>query len=75
MFAAAIAVAHLIPEWTSTFSHLKWLGHKGMVVALFLIGSNISVKEAKKAGWKSFLLGISLWIIIGGVSLAVLMSL
>jgi uncharacterized integral membrane protein (TIGR00698 family) len=75
MIAAAIAVAHLIPGWTSTFNHLKWLGHKGMVIALFLIGSNISVNEAKKAGWKSFLLGISLWIIIGGASLVVLMSL
>ena len=53
-FAAAILFAHFFPGLDSTFQHFKWLGHRGMVIALFLIGSNISIKEAKQAGAKSF---------------------
>jgi uncharacterized membrane protein YadS len=41
------------------------MGKRGMVIALFLIGSNISFAEVKKAGVRSFVLGISLWLLIG----------
>jgi len=75
LFGAAILMSYLLPSWSESFSHLSWLGHKGMVVALFLIGSRISIKEARKAGWKSFVMGISLWIFTGGLSLFLLMKL
>ncbi len=67
-FVAAIIGAYLFPQWQTTFGHLSWLGKKGMVVALFLIGSNISISEARKAGFRSFVLGILLWILIGVLS-------
>lgn len=72
LFVVAILVAHFIPNWHSTFSHFSWLGKKGMVVALFLIGSNISIAEAKKAGLRSFAMGILLWLFIGIGSLLLL---
>ena len=65
LFVVAIIVAHIVPQWQNTFSHFHWLGNKGMVIALFLIGSNISISDAKNAGIKSFILGILLWLIIG----------
>jgi len=65
LFVISIVVAYLIPQGQETFSHLNWLGKKGMVIALFLIGSNITIAEAKKAGVKSFVLGVTLWLIIG----------
>ncbi len=65
LFVVAIVFAHFLPQWDTTFSHLNWLGKKGMVAALFLIGSDISIKEAKQAGLKSFIHGVLLWIIIG----------
>lgn len=68
LFVISIVVAYLIPQWQETFTHLNWLGKKGMVIALFLIGSNISMAEAKKAGVKSFVLGVVLWFLIGIVS-------
>ena len=74
LFAGAILMSHFLPTWSTTYSHLSWVGHKGMVVALFLIGSGISFKEAKEAGWKSFVVGISLWILTGGLSLFLLMN-
>jgi uncharacterized membrane protein YadS len=48
----------------SSYDHFSWLGKRGMVVALFLIGSNITIGEIKKSGPRSFILGILLWIII-----------
>ncbi len=65
LFVISIVVAYLIPQGQETFNHLNWLGKKGMVIALFLIGSNITIAEAKKAGAKSFILGVTLWLIIG----------
>jgi len=72
LFVAAIVLAHYLPQWKFTFEHLNWLGKKGMILALFLIGSSISIKDAKKAGIRSFALGILLWIIITTLSLTLL---
>jgi len=73
LFIIAIISAFYFPHYHETFIHFNWLGRKGMVIALFLIGSNISIKEAKKAGIRSFILGILLWIFIGVGSLYFLM--
>ncbi|HEY9168989.1 MAG TPA: putative sulfate exporter family transporter [Lutibacter sp.] len=65
LFIISIVIAYLFPSGQNVFGHLSWLGEKGMVIALFLIGSNISLKEAKNAGLKSFALGVLLWLFIG----------
>lgn len=64
-FLLSILTAYAIPQWQTTYQNFQWIGKKGMTIAIFLIGTNISLSEAKKAGLKSFILGISLWIIIG----------
>jgi uncharacterized integral membrane protein (TIGR00698 family) len=68
LFVASIVIAYLLPDLENVFTKIKWLGTRGMVIALFLIGSSISISEAKKAGGRSFVLGISLWMIIAVVS-------
>jgi len=72
IFVLAIIIAHLLPQWKDGFTHLNWLGKKGMIIALLLIGSSISVSEIKETGSKAFLLGIILWILISGSSLYLL---
>lgn len=72
LFIISIVITYLLPQWQSTFVHLNWLGKKGMTIAIFLIGSGISFSEAKKAGLKSFILGITLWILIGVTSFMVI---
>lgn len=52
-----------------SFAHLSWFGKQLMVVALFLIGSNLSINQCKEAGMRSFILGISLWLAISLLSL------
>lgn len=65
LFIISIVIAYFFPSKAETFGHLSWLGKRGMVIALFLIGANISFSEIKSAGLKSFLLGVLLWVIIG----------
>jgi len=72
VFVLAIVFANLFPNFQTSYSHLGWLGKRGMVVALFLIGSNISIKQIKQSGVKSFALGIVLWVIISLGSLFLL---
>lgn len=69
LFVLAILIASYLPQFSSVYGSMFLIGKKLMVVALFLIGSSISVIEAKKAGPKGFLMGILLWIIIGTSSL------
>lgn len=72
LFVLSILIAYLFPSAAETYSHLSWLGRRGMVIALFLIGSNISLAEARNAGARSFVMGVILWVLIGVVSLVAL---
>ncbi|GAF04342.1 YeiH family protein [Saccharicrinis fermentans] len=74
IFVAAILITYLVPSGQNTYEHLSWIGKKGMILALFFIGTDISIKETKEAGWKSFLLGILLWISIASGSLLILIN-
>lgn len=72
-FVIAIVFSNLFSDWNETYTHLSWLGKRGMVVALFFIGSNISINEIKNAGLRSFIMGVILWIITAVVALTLLM--
>nr|WP_321452828.1 putative sulfate exporter family transporter [uncultured Carboxylicivirga sp.] len=74
LFALAIAIANLFPGMSETYTHLNWLGRRGIVVALFLIGSGFSMQSIKQSGSRSFILGITLWLIIGVGSFLILTS-
>jgi len=72
LFMAAIAISYCLPQLSTVYDHLYDFGKQGMVIALFLIGSSLSIKDMKQAGPRSFLLGLILWIIIAIASLLVL---
>ncbi len=63
-FVLAILIAAFLPQGQAVYEQLAFLGRRGMVVALFLIGCGFSFEDLKRAGLKSFLLGILLWIVI-----------
>ena len=69
LFIVAILVSSLFPDYRLIYNAVFLGGKKLMIMALFLIGSSISLQEAMKVGIKGFLLGISLWVLIGTVSL------
>ena len=69
LFVLAIVFANIFPGLQTSYQHFSWLGKRGMVIALFLIGSNITVNEIKKSGANSFAVGIVLWAVIAVGSL------
>ena len=73
-FLFAILFANFFPELHRRYDHFSWLGKRGMVIALFLIGSNITLAEIKKSGPRSFALGITLWVATAVGSLFFLMQ-
>jgi len=68
-FLFAILFANFFPGLQASYDHFSWLGKRGMVIALFLIGSNITLGEIKRSGPRSFALGITLWVLTALVSL------
>jgi len=72
-FLLAILFANFFPELQVSYNHFDWLGKRGLVIALFLIGSNITLSEIKRSGPRSFALGITLWVITAVGSLYFLM--
>lgn len=73
LFVAAIFFANIFPAFESSYAHFSWLGRRAMVVALFLIGSNITLHQIKQSGTRCFLLGVTLWVVTAAFSLFLLM--
>lgn len=74
-FVIAILIAYFLPDYKETYHHFYWLGRVGLLLALFFIGSNISLQEIRNTGVKSFAMGILLWICISVSSLLFIMYL
>lgn len=63
-FIIAILIAGFIPVLQPAYSVLSYIGKRGMVLALFMIGNGFNLSELKKVGIKPFILGLVLWVII-----------
>lgn len=56
-----------LPDKLTSF--IVMLSKKGMTITLFLIGSGLSLKVLKSVGMRPLVLGVSLWMFIGIISL------
>lgn len=63
-FVIAILIAGFIPVLQPAYSVLSYIGKRGMILALFMIGSGFNFADLKTVGVRPFLLGVFLWIII-----------
>lgn len=54
-------------------SSIVLLSKKGMTLTLFLIGSGLSLKVLKSVGMRPLILGVTLWVFIGVISLGVIL--
>jgi len=73
-FLLAMFLNSKFPEYDG-FTTIKEAGKKGLQISLFLIGTNLSIKNLKAIGIKPFLQGILLWIIISVSSLLAILHL
>jgi uncharacterized membrane protein YadS len=67
-FLLAMFLNSKFPEFDG-FTTIKAAGKKGLQISLFLIGTNLSIKNLKAIGINPFLQGVILWIIISVSSL------
>ena len=67
-FLFAMILNSLNPE-LEIFSLLKDIGKKGLQISLFLIGTNLSLKNLKTIGFKPFIYGLVIWGVLSTISL------
>jgi uncharacterized integral membrane protein (TIGR00698 family) len=70
LFCAAAAANTEFTGAAVLFAGLSKLGHNGLAVTLFLIGTGISVRTVRQAGVRVMAQGVALWALIGAGSLA-----
>ena len=75
LFLVAMLINSVFPEYAETFSFIKMLAKKGLVITLFLIGANLSFKNLKSVGVKPFVQGLLLWLMISISSLLAILHL
>lgn len=68
-FILVAALVTWIPELSSIGHSISDFAKKILVLTLFFIGLNLNISSIKKVGLKPLLLGVFLWIIIGGSTL------
>ena len=72
-FCLAALLNTLFPSMNSTFAALSRLGRIGLTVTLFLIGTGLNKEALKKVGVRPLLQGLTLWIIVGAATLALIL--
>jgi uncharacterized integral membrane protein (TIGR00698 family) len=70
LFCLAAAAATYFPRFAAQYGTLSHLGKAGLTATLFLVGTSLSKNTLRQVGVRPFLQGITLWIIVAGVSLA-----
>ncbi|HEV2470553.1 MAG TPA: putative sulfate exporter family transporter [Candidatus Sulfotelmatobacter sp.] len=73
LFCLAALLNTVLPAFNPAFSTLSRLGKIGLTVTLFLIGTGLSKQTLKKVGVRPLLQGLTLWIIVGTATLALIL--
>ncbi|MFA8299495.1 MAG: YeiH family protein [Hyphomicrobiales bacterium] len=71
-FIISLCIVYVLPEYDTLYKVLYYLGKKGLLIALFLIGSGINVKNVKAMGLRSLIMALFLWICVSIGSLILL---
>ncbi len=69
LFIAASVVNTYLPRGSSLYSQITMLSKIGLIVTLYLIGSNISRLTLQVVGVRPFLQGTLLWVLVSVLSL------
>jgi uncharacterized integral membrane protein (TIGR00698 family) len=73
-FLLAAAARSGLPQYETFFGWLLMAGKRGLTITLFLIGTGISLPALRHVGVRPFVLGVLLWAVVAGVSLAAVMG-
>ncbi|HEX8516398.1 MAG TPA: putative sulfate exporter family transporter [Bacteroidia bacterium] len=74
LFFIAMLLNSYIPALAPVSAVITFIAGKGIIVTLFLIGSDLSKETIRSVGFKPFFQGILLWVVISVASLAVIIQ-
>jgi len=74
LFCLAALLNTVLPAFNPAFAALSRLGRIGLTVTLFLIGSGLNKQTLQRVGVRPLLQGVTLWIIVGTATLALILS-
>ncbi len=72
-FIAAAAMRTLLPAFEVQWNQVAALARHGLGVSLFFVGLGLSREVLGKVGVRPMLQGVTLWLVVSGVTLAALM--
>ena len=72
-FCLAALLNTLLPQFGPGFGALSHIGKLGLTVTLFLIGASLNRETLAKVGVRPLLQGLTLWIIVGTGTLALIL--
>lgn len=72
-FCLAALLNTLLPAFGTAFAALNHFGKVGLTVTLFLIGTGLNNKTLRHVGLRPLLQGLTLWIIVGAATLALIL--
>jgi len=73
IFCFAALLNTLQPAWNQAFAALNHLGKSGLTVTLFLIGTGLNRQTLQRVGFRPLLQGLTLWIMVGSGTLALIL--
>jgi uncharacterized integral membrane protein (TIGR00698 family) len=73
-FIIAAAVVTIFPSLQPLGHQIEMIAKRALVLTLFLIGSNLSLQTIRSVGFKPFIHGVLLWLILGSAFLAAIAS-
>lgn len=68
-FIALSAIATYLPQFAEVFGWIEFAARRLLVLTLFLIGANLSRENLRQVGFRPLAMGVTLWLIVAGVSL------
>ena len=71
LFLAASALRTLVPALAEAEPAIKSVTRAAMSIALFLIGTGLSIKAVKEVGWRALAMATALWVVLSVVALFV----
>jgi len=72
LFCVAAMFNTLLPQFHPAFGALNHMGKLGLTATLFLIGASLNKETLKKVGVRPLLQGLTLWMIVGASTLALI---
>jgi uncharacterized integral membrane protein (TIGR00698 family) len=72
-FCMAALLNTLLPQFNPAFGAMNHMGKLGLTVTLFLIGASLNKETVKKVGLRALLQGLTLWVIVGTSTLALIL--